>query len=123
MSSLEKLLNAVDAAKYCSKAMVDAYNAYMEERKRMPQAGQEIEVWDGDNPKHGNSNCPEFFIGFKNNGNVIVEDSDGTVTEWEHYRIPTPKKKWKVVRATKGDPFVVIESDPIDLPIITIFED
>ena len=125
-SKLEILLKAVDnwnidknQRMHYSPAVKNAYNAYMEERKTIPQAGQEIEVWDR------NLDIEEVakFIGFTTDGRVVSENIDGIIDYWYYYRIPTPKKKWKVVRGNSGFPCTFPYDHPTDLPTITTFED
>ena len=95
-----------------------AYKAYMEERKKLPQQGQEIDVLDDKRAKL----VIQKFIGFTTNGGIVSEDIDGIIHYSHHYRIPTPKKKWKVVK--DGIAFIVVEfNHETDLPIITTFED
>jgi hypothetical protein len=112
---LDELLEAINQWNL-SEAINKAYNAYLEERMTLPQQGDMIEV---------RSNVlwyNERFIGFNSYGKAITEDKHGKITIWDYYRIPTPKKKWKVV---KGElfPFVLLESDITDFPTITTFED
>lgn len=114
-SKLEILLEAIEEGAF--RGINEAYEAYMEERKTLPQAGQEIEV--GDNL----SALFEKFIGFTANGKIATEDSYGIVTVWNNYRIPTPKKKWKVVKDSYGLHLIFPFDYPTDLPIITTFED
>lgn len=115
-SKLEILLEAIEEGAF--RGINEAYEAYMEERKTLPQAGQEIEVWDGAE----RSGYTESFRGFCSNGRVITE-IDKKIFVWKHYRIPTPKKKWKVVKDIKGHLAILSEDYQTDLPIITTFED
>jgi hypothetical protein len=119
--ALETLLEQIANQKYNSRGSLwAAYLALMEERKNMPQWGQEIEVRDDET---------EFwrirkFIGFTSGGMVVVEAERDkyTAITCNYYRIPVAKKKWKVVR--DGRYLVVLPFDHItDLPIITTFED
>jgi hypothetical protein len=118
-SKLEILLDVVLGYTYVHKNIADAYQAYMEERKTLPQAGQEIEVsdtgkWVGRFRK---------FIGFDSKGGVVVECENGSPYPYNHYRIPTPNKKWKVVKDSYGFRLIFPEDHPTDLPTITTFED
>lgn len=134
---LEELLEAIEGG-YNSYELADAYQAYMEERKTIPQQGDLIEVRNSEKGEW----IIKKFISFAN-GLVIADDDPqrgGKTPErcanvgeyfkqqlkyinyWKYYRIPTPKKKWKVVK--DGIAFIVVEFDhPTDLPIITTFED
>lgn len=115
-SKLELLLEAIKNRSFYT-SIEEAYQAYMEERNTIPQAGQDIEVRDNERQDWINKR----FIGFTKNGEVVTENECGYVGTWKHYRIPTPKKKWKVVR--DGIAFIVVEFDhETDLPIITTFE-
>jgi hypothetical protein len=122
-SKLEILLEEAKSlsALYDYTKLASAYNEYMEERKTIPQPGQEIEVTNfmewGSTPKI------EKFIGFKSDGTVITESECGEVDYWDYYRIPTPKKKWNVVKNSDGIRFVQLAERSTDLPIITTFED
>ena len=115
---LEELLEAIEKWNL-SEAINKAYNAYMEERKSIPQAGQEIEVRDNERQDWINKR----FIGFTKNGEVVTENECGYVGTWKHYRIPTPKKKWKVVKDSYGYRLIFPVEHETDLPIITTFED
>lgn len=117
-SKLEILLEAIEGG-YNYSALADAYHSYMEERKSIPQAGQEIEVRDNERQDWINKR----FIGFTKNGEVVTENEVGYVGTWKHYRIPTPKKKWKVVKDSYGYRLIFPFDHPTDLPIITTFED
>jgi hypothetical protein len=117
--ALETLLEEIAKHKYNSRGSLwAAYLALMEERKTMPQAGQEIEVSDLRVNWHVRK-----LIGFASAGMVVVtEDKNGSITLWKHYRIPVPKKKWKVVIGANGLPFNIPEEDYIAGDIITTFE-
>jgi hypothetical protein len=117
-SKLEVLLDAIKAWNIL-KTIDEAYNAYMEERKTLPQAGDEIEIKNVD----GQDWQIRKFIGFKKNGEIITENEGGYVGTWKHYRIPTPKKKWKVVKDSDGFRLIFPFDHPTDIPIITTFED
>jgi hypothetical protein len=99
--------------------LANAYQAYMEERKTLPQQGDMIEVC---NNLEGEWNKSKF-VGFQSNGNVVTENENGFICSWKHYRIPTPKKKWKVVKDDVGYYTVDADTATGDLPIITTFED
>ena len=118
-SKLDLLLGAVKAHIYLHSDIQDAYQAYMEERKTLPQSGQIIEVRATDTGEW----VKRKFIGFSTTGKVVVESMCGTSIDFNNYRIPTPKKKWKVVRRAGGKPFLVSEEDYIIGDIITTFED
>jgi hypothetical protein len=63
-------------------------------------------------------------VGFQSNGNVVTEKENGVICSWKNYRIPTPKKKWKVVRGNDtGNPYLMPYEQGTTLPIITTFED
>jgi hypothetical protein len=118
---LEELLEAIKEWNV-SEAVNKAYNAYLEERETLPQAGQEIEVTNfmewGSTPKI------EKFIGFKSDGTVITESECGEVDYWDYYRIPTPKKKYKVVKDTLlGFLILPFDTSMPNAEIIAIFED
>ena len=114
---LEILLDAIEKGSFLP--ISHAYQAYMEERKKLPQQGDMIEV----------CNYPEGewekrkVVGFQTNGNVVTEKENGIICSWKHYRIPTPKKKWKVVKDSHGTLGVLREEHETDLPVITTFED
>jgi|688.fasta_scaffold1653392_1 hypothetical protein len=99
--------------------LANAYQAYMEERKKLPQQGDLIEVKNVENQDWQ----IRKFIGFKINGEFVTENEFGYVGTWKHYRIPTPKKKWNVVKNSDGVRFVQLAERSTDLPIITTFED
>jgi hypothetical protein len=117
-SKLEILLEAIDDGGY--RAINNAYQAYMEERKTLPQAGQEIEVWDVNRPPL----IIHKFIGFTTDGRVVSEDINGVIGYWKHYRIPKPKKKYKVVKDTLLGFMILPFNTPMpNAEIITTFED
>jgi len=99
--------------------LANAYQAYMEERKTLPQAGQEIEVTDHKNQEW----VIQKFIGFAEDCRVVTESTNGIIECWKHYRIPTPKKNWKVVKDSYGFRLIFPQDHPTELPIITTFED
>lgn len=116
-----KLYELLEAIKEwnLSEAINKAYNAYMEERNTILQVGQEIEVRKSEKGEW----IIKKFISFTKDGLIIADDDEAELPDyWKYYRIPTRKKKYKVL---KGEifPFVVAESDTTDLPIITTFED
>jgi hypothetical protein len=88
----------------------------LEERKTIPQQGDLIEVRNSEKGEW----IIKKFISFAN-GLVIADDDEAELPDyWKYYRIPTSKKKWKVVK--DGIAFIVVEFDhPTDLPIITTF--
>lgn len=120
-SKLELLIECVKDYAYTfnqlslSKALKD----YMEERKTLPQQGDMIEVC---NNLEGEWNKSKV-VGFQSNGNVVTENEYGFICSWKHYRIPTSKKKWNVVKNSDGVRFVQLAERSTDLPIITTFED
>jgi hypothetical protein len=114
--ALETLLKTIGSGSSWSK-ITAAYYFYIEERNTMPQAEQEIEVSDD-----GVNWSVRKFAAFAPNGDVITENNTVIVMRWKHYRIPTPKKKWKVVSGANGKPFNILEEDYIAGDIITTFE-
>lgn len=119
-SKLEILLEEVGKLEFNIgfASLADAYQAYMEERKTIPQQGQEIEVRDNEGEEWVN----KIFIGFTTNGLAVTESINFKIYKWHHYRIQTQKKKWKVVKGERF-PFVLLQSDTTDLPTIITFED
>ena len=121
-SKLELLLEAIKNRSFYT-SIEEAYQAYMEERKTIPHAGQEIEVSDDEQEW-----VIRKFIAFCPSGRCIAYnegDKRGATFSypWQHYRIPTPKKKWKVVRHSYSIHLIFPEDYQTDLPIITTFED
>jgi hypothetical protein len=118
---LDELLEAIERFNL-SGAICRAYDAYMEESKTIPQPGQEIEVTNS--MEWGSTPKIEKFIGFKSDGTVITESECGEVDYWDYYRIPTPKKKYKVVKDTLLGFMILPFNTPMpNAEIITTFED
>lgn len=118
-SKLEILLDVVLGYTYVHKDIADAYQAYMEERKKLPQQGDMIEVSDHENIEW----VVRKFIAFHNKG-VLVKNASGFAVFYNNYRIPTPKKKWKVVKThVSNSLFIIPYEQETDCPIITTFED
>ena len=88
-SKLELLLEAIEGFKHCLsyRAVNTAYQAYMEERKTIPQQGDLIEVRNSEKGEW----IIKKFISFAN-GLVIADDDEAELPDyWKYYRIPTPK--------------------------------
>jgi hypothetical protein len=116
-SKLETLLEAIRNNNN-SRIIMEAYFAYIEERKTIPQAGQEIEVLDV-----VDGWVKREFVGWCPSGKCLAYNKEHNITApWKHYRIPVPKKKWKVVIGANGLPFNILEEDYIAGDIITTFE-
>ena len=117
--ALETLLKTIGSGSSWSK-ITAAYYFYIEERNTMPQVGQYIEVRDDETEVWR----IRKFIGFTSAGMVVVESERDkyTAITCNHYRIPEPKKKWKVVIGANGLPFNILEEDYIAGDIITTFE-
>jgi hypothetical protein len=120
-SKLDLLLDEVIALNFVTalQPLNNALQDYMEERKTLPRTGDMIEVC---NNLEGEWNKSKV-VGFQSNGNVVTENEYGFICSWKQYRIPTPKKKWKVVKDSYGFRLIFPQDHPTELPIITIFED
>jgi hypothetical protein len=120
-SKLEILLDVVLGYTYVHKDIADAYQAYMEERKTLPQAGQEIEVRHSDKGDW----LKREFVAMSPCGRCIAYNKETNCSSfWNYYRIPTPKKKWKVVKThVSNSLFIIPYEQETDCPIITTFED
>lgn len=120
-SKLDLLLEEVGQMMFSENVKVGAaYQAYMEERRTMPQPGQEIEVTDLEHEPW----VKRKFVAMCPTGRFIAYNEEVEISSsWAKMRIPTPKKKWKVVKTASG----ILELYPDeqytqDLPIITTFE-
>ena len=116
---LDELLEAIERFNL-SGAICRAYDAYMEERETLPQVMQEIEVRNNDIGEW----LKMKFVGFAEDGRVVTESINGLVSTYIFYRIPTPKKKYKVVKDTLLGFLILPFNTPMpNAEIIAIFED